>query len=138
MEEEKKIPEEENKEAAKPKAVDDPFEQLRELTKGTLKLMKPIRARSQDVTELHYDFCALTGEELMNVLDSDMAGNMFAISNRQALALFAETAGSCNELVDSKDVIKRISGPDSVKAMQLAKLFYNASSQAGNKNISKG
>ena len=138
MEEEKKIPEEENKEAAKPKAVDDPFEQLRELTKGTLKLMKPIRARSQDVTELQYDFCALTGEELMNVLDSDMAGNMFAISNRQALALFAETAGSCNELVDSKDVIKRISGPDSVKAMQLAKLFYNASSQAGNKNISKG
>lgn len=138
MEEEKTIQEEENKEAAKPKAVDDPFEQLRELTKGTLKLMKPIRARSQDVTELHYDFCALTGEELMNVLDSDIAGNMFAISNRQALALFAETAGSCNELVDSKDVIKRISGPDSVKAMQLAKLFYNASSQAGNKNISKG
>lgn len=136
--EEKKIQGEENKEGAKPQTVDDPFEQLRELTKGTLKLMKPIRARSQDVTELHYDFCGLTGEEMMDVLDSDSVGNMFAISNKQALALFAETAGNCTELVDNKDILKRISGPDSVKAMQLAKLFYSASSQAGNKNISKG
>ena len=137
MEEEKKKPEEESKETENPQVINDPFEQLRELTKGTLKLMKPIRARSEDVKELHYDFCALTGEEIMNALDCDTAGNMFAISNKQALAVFAATAGSCTELVDDKDIIKRISGPDSVKAIQLAKLFYAASSQAGNKNISK-
>ena len=136
MEEEKKIQEEETKETAKP--VDDPFEQLRKLTKGTLKLIKPIRARGQDVTELNYDFCALTGEEMMDALDSDTVGNMFAISNKQALALFAATAGSCTEQVDGKDVLQRISGPDSVKAMQLAKLFYSASSRAGNKNILNG
>lgn len=133
MEEEKKAPE-----AEKQNVVDDPFKQLRELTKGTLKLMKPIRARSEDVKELHYDFCALTGEEMMNALDSDTAGNMFAISNKQALALFATTAGNCTDLVDDKDIMKRISGPDSVKAIQLAKLFYAASSRAGNKNILNG
>ena len=133
MEEEKKAPE-----AEKQNVVEDPFEQLRQLTKGTLKLMKPIRARSEDVKELHYDFCALTGEEMMNALDSDTIGNMFAISNKQALALFSATAGNCTDLVDDKDIMKRISGPDSVKAIQLAKLFYAASSRAGNKNILNG
>ena len=132
--EEEKMPTEEQKQ----NAVDDPFEQLRELTKGTLKLLKPIRARSEDVKELHYDFCALTGEEMMNALDSDTAGNMFAISNKQALAMFAATAGNCTDMVDDKDILKRISGPDSVKAIQLAKLFYAASSRAGNKNILNG
>ena len=32
-----------------------------EITKGTLKLSTPIRAKSQDITELQYDFSKLTG-----------------------------------------------------------------------------
>lgn len=128
--------------------VQTPAEQLRELCRGKLVLMEPIRARGQDVTELHFDFCALTGNEMMDALDSvPSSRNMFEINNRQAVALFAATAGKCapadedggknSKLYDAKDVAERIGAADSVKAMQLAKLFYNASSQAGNRNISK-
>ena len=35
--------------------MDDPGEQLRMLCRGTLRLMKPIRAHGQDVKEIQYD-----------------------------------------------------------------------------------
>ena len=126
----------------------DPFEILRDLTRGTLKLMKPIRAHGQDVTEIKYDFCSLTSLELMEALDSAPVSNMMAVSNRQALALFAATAakyapiveedGMKTRLFDEKDIEKNIGPADAVEAVQLAKLFYIASSRAGSANISKG
>lgn len=130
------------------KAIDDPSAQLRELCRGKLKLLTPFRAHGQDVTEIRYDFCDLNGMEMMDALDSVITvNNMFGISNKQAMALFAMTAEKCAPMVndggrltrlfDAKDVKSRIGAADSVKAMQLAKLFYNASSQAGNNNISK-
>lgn len=39
----------------KQEAEADPFVQLRELCKGTLTLMVPMRAASRDITELNYD-----------------------------------------------------------------------------------
>ena len=130
------------------KAISDPGEQLRELCRGTMKLMSPFRAHSQDITEIKFDFCGLTGMEMMDALDSTpVVNNMFGITNRQALALFAATAEKCapmakdggvkTRLYDAKDVKSRLGAADAVKAMQLAKLFYNASSQAGNNNISR-
>ena len=129
------------------RVVDDPGEMLRDLCRGTLKLFQPIRAHGQDVKEIRFDFCALTGIEVMDALDSGKVNNMFTISNGQAIALFAATAEKCapmieengrmTRLYDAKDVLARLSGADSVKAVQLAKLFYNASGQAGNNNISK-
>lgn len=130
------------------KAIENPAEELRNLCRGKLKLMNPIRAHSQDVTEIKFDFCALTGMEMMDALDSvAMVNNMFGITNKQAMALFAATAEKCaplfddggtkTRLFDAKDVKERMGASDSIKAMQLAKLFYNASSQAGNNNISK-
>lgn len=130
------------------KTMDDPAEQLRELCRGILKLMTPIRAHGLDVKEIKFDFCSLTGMEMMDALDSvPMINNMFGITNKQAMALFAATAEKCapyvddggtrTRLYDAKDVKARLGSADSVKAMQLAKLFYNASSQAGNMNISK-
>lgn len=123
------------------------IDQLREITSGKLKLMQPFRAHSEDVTELRFDFCRLTNEEMMDALDSAPFNNVFAISNSQAMALFCATAGKCapevdddghrTRLYDAKDVKKRLGPADSVKAVQLAKLFYNASSQAGGNNISK-
>ena len=147
LDEEKKDAEAEEEQKGK-EAISDPAEQLRELCKGTLKLMSPIRAHGQDVKEIKYDFCDLTGMEMMDALDSVATiNNMFGISNKQAMALFAATAEKCAPMVDdggkltrlfdAKDVKARLGAADSVKAMQLAKLFYNASSQAGNSNISK-
>ena len=144
---EKKAPDQEEKGKQK-KTAEDPGALLRDLCKGTLRLLAPIRAHDQDVTELQFDFCGLTSEELLDALDSDRDySNIFGISNRQALALFAytcaknapvtEDGGMKTRLYDEKDVLRRIGPADSVKAMQLAKLFYNASSRAGSNNISR-
>lgn len=127
----------------------EPIEQLRQLTRGRLKLMQPFRAHSEDVTEVRFDFCSLTNEELMDALDSAPFNNVFAISNSQAMAIFCATAGKCaptftdedghkSKLYDARDVKKRMGPTDSVKAVQLAKLFYNASSREGGNNISNG
>ena len=135
-------------ESQEKKTISDPAEQLRELCRGTLKLMNPIRAHSQDVTEIRFDFCGLNGMDMMDALDSvPTVNNMFGITNKQAMALFAATAEKCapqvsdggitTRLYDAKDVKSRMSAADAIKAMQLAKLFYNASSQAGNNNISR-
>lgn len=124
----------------------DPAEQLKKLCRGKLKLMFPFRAASQDVTELSYDLCDLTGAEIISALDSVPVNNVFAITNEQAMAIFAISAAKCapfidegnikSRLYDAKDIQRRISGVDMIKAVQVAKLFYNASSRAGNNNIS--
>ena len=136
----------ENHKEPEQKPISDPGEILRELCKGKMELMYPFRARGQDVAEIPYDFCALTGEELMDALDRAPYDNMFRISNRQAMHLFAATAekeappaeeGRTGKIYDAKDIMRGLKAADAVKAAQLAKLFYNASSQAGNRRISK-
>ena len=138
----------EDKTESEEKVITSPSEQLKELCRGKLKLMYPMRAHGEDVTEIRFDFCSLTGAEMMDALDNvPTINNMFGISNKQALLLFAATAEKCAPMVDAggkmtrqydaKDVRDRLSATDAVKALQIAKLFYNASSQAGNKNISK-
>lgn len=128
--------------------ISDPGQVLRQICRGKLKLLHPFRAHGQDVKEVTFDFCDLTGTEMMDALDEVVTvNNMYGISNKQALALFAATAGKCAPMVedgstltrlfDAKDVKARLGAADSVKAIQLAKLFYQASGQAGNSNISK-
>lgn len=129
------------------KPIEDAGDQLRKLTRGTLTLLHPFKSHDQDVTEIKFDFCNLTGNEMMDALDSANVNNMFNISNEQAMALFAATAAKCapwiddgrikTRLYDAKDVKARLGAADAVKALQLAKLFYHASGQAGNNNISK-
>ena len=130
---EEKQPEQSEKPAAttpeKPKAPLNPADELRKSSMGTLKLTFPIRAASTDVTELAYDFCGLTSLEMMEALDKDGSLNLIGITNSQALYLFAATAAKCNEKVDEADVLARLSSADAVKAVQLAKLFYVASSR---------
>lgn len=120
---------------------------LREISKGKIKLLTPLRAHGQDVTELHFDFCALTSIELMDALDSVAVAPAFGVTNSQGLALFAAACEKCApfisdggvqaRLYDAKDVKTRMSGPDAIGAVQLAKLFYQASNRAGSNNISK-
>lgn len=131
----------------KKEIIEDPIEQLRKLCKGKMKLMAPIRAHSQDIKEIEFDFCALSGADMMNALDEVPVNNIFAITNAQAMALFAAAAEKCapiiedggirTKLYDAKDIKSRLSAADFTVAMRLAKLFYNASGQAGNNNISK-
>ena len=113
----------------KPKAPANPADELRKSSMGTLKLTFPIRAASEDVNELKYDVCDLTSLEMMEALDKGGTINLIGISNTQALYLFATTAAKCNKKVDFEDVCSRLSGADAIKAVQLAKLFYVASSR---------
>lgn len=106
-----------------------------EITKGTLKLSTPIRAKSQDVTELQYDFSKLTGWEYVEAMDTDVtARNVFKISNKQALCLFAAAAGKATPDVDATDIKERIGAVDALRAVQLATVFLITSTRAANQN----
>ena len=106
-----------------------------EITKGTLKLSTPIRAKSQDITELQYDFSKLTGWEYVEAMDADVtARNVFKISNKQALCLFAAAAGKATLDVDATDIKERIGAVDALRAVQLATVFLITSTRAANQN----
>jgi len=103
---------------------------IKELYKGTLKLSKPIRAASEDITELHYDFTTLTGWDYVDAMDSDAAAkNMFKITSKQALSLFAVAAAKKTDNVDAKDIKERIGIVDAAKAVQLATVFLVTSTK---------
>ena len=132
-----------------PETITDPAEQLKKLCRGTLKLMFPFRAADRDVKELPFDLCALSGAEIASALDTVPVNNVFAISNEQALAVFALSASKCAPMIelegghlakmyDAKDIKGRISAVDTISAVRVTKLFYSASTRAGNKNILNG
>ena len=81
---------EEIKKNEQPQVEEQPKEQeaqkpapitLSMISKGTLELAVPIRARSADVSVLHYDFTKLSGWEYVEAMDSDTASrNVFQVS----------------------------------------------------------
>lgn len=107
-------------------------------TKGKMKLLTPIRANNKDHTELNFDFGALSGWDFVNAMDSDDTGkaNAFRITERQALSLFAAAAAKATDDIDAEDIKRRMGIEDCIKATQLATLFFNGSSRAGNLRIS--
>lgn len=106
--------------------------------KGRLKLEKPIRSRDHDISELIYDFTAMTGMEYTEAMDSGISsGRVYDITYRQGLALFAKSAAKQTDDVDMKDILEQIGMTDALEAVQLATLFFNASTQAGRMRISK-
>lgn len=108
------------------------------LGKGVLKLKTPIRANNKDVTELQYDFLKLTGWDIAMAMDADRtARNAFALSAKQAMALFAMAAARETADVDVEDIKRRIGVEDAILAIQTASLFYVAASSSGLKRISK-
>lgn len=147
-EKEKDTEENEEKKEQPSKAITDPAEQLKKLARGKIKLMFPFRAHSQDVTEIEYDFCALTGIEMADALDSVPMNNIFAISNGQALAMFAAAAEKCapfididgtkTRLYDARDIKRSLKGVDFVEPMKISKAFYSASSRVGSSSILNG
>lgn len=128
-----------NADGPKNPVITDPQEQIRKLGKGTLTLDTPIKAGDKDVTELHYDFSKLTGWEYADAMDKDSGGsNIFRITNKQAMLLFAATAGKETDGIDATDIRERIGVADSIKAVQLATVFFVASTRAGNNRITNG
>ena len=107
--------------------ITDPNEAVKALSAGKLILFKPFLADDKEVTELHYDFENLGGPEMMKAMDRGArnGGNAFRITNEQALELFTD------------DVRRGLSSVDAVKAVQLATVFFVASSQSGNARITK-
>lgn len=122
----------------KAKKFYDPDEQIRRYGKGKLTLKTPILADGKDVTELEYDFTALTGMEFVSAIDRGMDGGNsgFRIAATQAFNLFAAAADKATRGIDATDIRRGMSAEDSVKAVQLATVFFVASSRAGDKRIS--
>lgn len=108
---------------------------ITEFGKGVLQLETPLRAASMDVTELHFDFRAITGKEYVSCMDMDPNANAFRLSNVQAHALFALAASKSTANVDQKDILDRMSMGDTIKALEITKIFFTACSRAGNSRI---
>ncbi len=125
--------------AANKAAIANPQEQIHKMAKGKMTLETPIRAGGVDVTELQYDFTRLTGREYADAMDKDSGMmNMFRMSNKQALYLFAAAAAKETSGIDATDISDRIGVQDSIKAVQLATVFFVASARAGNNRITNG
>ena len=106
--------------------------------KGRLRLEKPIMSGDEEITELAYDFNALTGMEYTDAMDSDSnAQQIYRITYRQGLALFATAAAKQSATLDRRDIMERIGVTDAVEGVQLATLFFSASTRAGQLRISK-
>lgn len=108
--------------------------------KGRLKLEAPIESGDRKIEELPYDFTVLTGMEYADAMDSDAnanSGQFHRITYRQALALFAKAAAKQTDGLDMDDIISRIGATDAVEGVQLASIFFSASTRAGRLRISK-
>ena len=98
---------------------------VKRIASGILKLEKPIRSGDADVTELYYDFNEITGWEYAEAMDSDKAApNVFVMTSKQALALFAKAADKGTKGIDEIDIKERLGGIDAMEAVQLATLFF--------------
>lgn len=116
-----------------------PQDVVAQVARGKLVLDVPILSKGENVTELHYDFLALTGYEYADAMDSDATSksDSFHLTNRQALSLFAAAAVKQTEGIDREVVIRGLSIGDTIKAVQIATVFFVASSRAGNRRITK-
>ena len=106
--------------------------------KGRLALETPIIAGDEEITELVYDFTTLTGWEYADAMDKDPnAQQLYRITNRQALALFAAAAAKETDRLDARDIMERIGATDGAEGVHLATLFFIASMRAGRLRITK-
>lgn len=107
--------------------------------RGVLRLETKIKSGDTEFEELPYDFNLITGLEYTEAMDTDPgASQIYRISYRQALALFAKAAAKqSGGRLDLKDIVSRIGATDAVEAVQLATLFFTAATRAGQLRISK-
>ena len=115
----------------------DPMEMIRKWGTGTMQLYTPIQDGQNRITELKWDFLALTGREYAEAMDMDPnARAAFSMTSKQALCLFAEAAAKATGGLDARDIRDRMGIMDAGKAIQLATVFFRFSSLAGDSRIS--
>lgn len=106
--------------------------------KGILNLETPIKEGKEEISQLPFDFTKITGLEYIAAMDSDTTNiQIYRITYRQALSLFATAAAKEVASLDNKDIIERIGVTDAIEAVQLATIFFTASTRAGRLRISK-
>ena len=127
------------KAAKKDKPLDDPEEAIRDIGKGKLKLHKPFISDDKEISELIYDFENMSGLEMARAMDKGArnGSNAFRISDEQALELFFASAGKETPGCDAQDIRRGLSGVDAIVAVQIATVFFVASSQEGSRRITK-
>ena len=126
------------KQFADMKARTDEIREAMSSGKGRLALETVIKSGDGEFEALEYDFTALTGMEYTDAMDSDAnAQQAFRMTNRQALALFARAAAKQTPDADAEDIVAGIGATDAVEAVELATLFFTASTRAGRMRISK-
>lgn len=130
-----------NKKAKPPVDPFDPEKAAEAVKHGILRLAEPIYDGEKEYNELEYDFGALKGLEMARALDfGDGPKDSFRLTDVQALNYFACAAAKCQNLsggLDATDIRERIGGMDAIKAIQLATVFFRASSRAGDRRLSK-
>jgi len=137
----------ENNEAEnKADARDDKFKKaLDMIASGKMELLSPIRAAGRDIKTVHWNFRNLTGWEYAQAMDMDGSANPMKVSAKQALCLFAvscaketkviDESGKTIHPLDAMDVRQRLGIDDSMKAVQLAQVFFTSAVRAADKRI---
>lgn len=119
------------------RALNDPEEQLKRLTSGVLPLKFPIQSGGQEHGKIAYDFGAIMGWDYADAMDSDPKNsNLFRISPKQALSLFAVAARKATPGVSDLDVKEQLNAVDAMNAIRIASAFFVASTRVGSKLIS--
>ena len=123
-------------EAEKIKKRNSEADEIIKQGKGRLTLETPILSRDEEVKELQYDFTRLTGLEYTEAMDSDpTAQQIYRITYKQALSLFAKAAAKETDGLDARDIMQRIGVTDAVEGVQLATIFFTGSTRAGRMRI---
>ena len=121
------------------KAAATPEELTQKISKGRLKLAAPIQDGDRTYDELRYDFGAMTGWELARAMDVGAGvagpGAGQALTDTQALCLFAAAAARETEGLDATDIRERLGAMDAVTAIRVAGYFFRGSLLAGSARI---
>lgn len=127
--------EQEEKSIPTPEETEGKRRELREkftmdgvVVRGVVELFVPMRSKSDDVHALHYDFSTLTGNDMVECLDSDPgANNDNGVTSRQAVALFCRACKRAEHAIsglDEIDIRRQLSGQDMVTAVRIGKSFF--------------
>ena len=96
--------------------------------RGTIELFEPLLSKDKQVTQLHYDFSKLNGNDLIECLDTDpMVDTGKQISHVQARALFARACGKVERGIsglDEHDIMQRVGARDMVACARAGRVFF--------------
>lgn len=124
MEEIQALGQEERKE----RMHEDAQRRLEAATKGVIRLLRPMKSRGEEVTELHYDFAALTNQDFISSMDADRGNrDRNSISRAQALKLYYRMHNKVERPIsglDEHDLNEQASIADTEAMTEKATTFF--------------